>query len=289
MPGTIVSARLQDRTVESRFNYVGQMTERPRYYVGDPSRDVLTLDPQLVQVEDARLREHPPSLAREGFALFSHKSVVSDFSNAQELARVHPLETERLLLDLTGADKVVISANAVRRCLERSPDSGKFTHSGKLFNSHLGYFVHIDISDSTAAMFAERWRRPKDHGRSVRRAAQYNVWRVLSPPPQDMPLAVCDSRSVSPSDLVESDAMMDIPGKPETSYEGLVIRYSPRHRWSYFSNMNRDEVLVFKSHDSDPGQPHHVPHSAFNNPACPPGVAPRVSIEMRGIAYWFGD
>ena len=287
MPGTIASARLQDRTVESRVNYIGQMTERPRYYVSDPSRDVLTLDSRTIQIEDARLREQPPSLAREGFALFPHKSAVSDFRNAQELARVQPLETQRLLLELTGADKVVISANAVRRCLERTPDSGQFTHSGKLFNSHPAYFVHIDISDSTAAKFAERWRL-REICRSVRRVAHYNVWRVLTPPPQDMPLAVCDSRSVSPSDLVEADAMMDIPGKPETSYEGLVIRYSPRHRWSYFSNMSRDEVLVFKSHDSDPGQPHHVPHSAFNNPACPPGVSPRASMEMRGIAYWFG-
>ncbi len=81
--------------------------------------------------------------------------------------------------------------------------------------------------------------------------------------------------------------MMDIPGRPESSYVGLVIRYNPRHRWSYFSHMNRDEVLVFKTHDSDAGQPSHVPHAAFNDPTCPSGPAPRASIEMRGIAYWF--
>jgi hypothetical protein len=52
--------------------------------------------------------------------------------------------------------------------------------------------------------------------------------------------------------------------------------------------MNRDEVLVFKTHDSDTGQPNHVPHAAFNDPTCPSGLAPRASIEMRGIAYWFG-
>jgi hypothetical protein len=32
--------------------------------------------------------------------------------------------------------------------------------------------------------------------------AVYNVWRVLSPPPQDMPLAVCDARTVAREDLV---------------------------------------------------------------------------------------
>ena len=50
--------------------------------------------------------------------------------------------------------------------------------------------------------------------------------------------------------------------------------------------MKRDEALVFKTNDSDPGEPHCVPHSAFDDPTCPDGVAPRASIEMRGTAYW---
>jgi hypothetical protein len=88
---------------------------------------------------------------------------------------------------------------------------------------------------------------------------------------------------------MEADAIFDVPGKPEWSFEGLVVRYNPRHRWSYFSNMTREEALVFKTNDSDPGQPHNVPHTAFNDPTCPAGVTPRASIEMRAIAYWFGE
>jgi hypothetical protein len=272
--------------VEGRLNYIGQTIERPRYHVNDASRDVLTLDPRIIQIEDARSLRQLPSLAREGFALFPHKSAVSDFRNSEEVARVYHLETERFLLELTGADEVALSAPGVRRCAESSPDSGQLTHSGKLYTSRPAHFVHVDISDSAAAAFAERWR-PKDHSRPVRRFAHYNIWRAVSPPPQNLPLAVCDSRTVSEADLVEADAIMDIPGKRESSYVGLVIRYNPCHRWWYFSNMNRDEVLVFKTHDSDPGQPSQVPHSAFTDPTCPPGVMPRASIEMRGIAYWF--
>jgi hypothetical protein len=65
------------------------------------------------------------------------------------------------------------------------------------------------------------------------------------------------------------------------------VRHNRAHRWCYFPNMTRDEALVFKTNDSQPGEPHHVPHTAFNDPTCPPGVAPRNSIEMRAIAYWF--
>jgi hypothetical protein len=277
----------RERTVQGRLNYIGPMTDRPRYYADDCSRDVLTLDPRTIEVEDARLRARPHSLAQAGFGLLPHKSAVSDFHNPEEIARVYRLETERLLLELTDADHVVLSARPVRRFTRVSADSIRLTNSGQLYNSRPGHFVHVDISNAAAAAFAKRWR-PKNHDRPVRRFAHYNVWRVFSPPPQDVPLAVCDSRSVSASDLVEADAMMDIPGKPEYSYVGLVIRYNPRHRWSYFSNMNRDEVLVFKTHDSDAGQPNHVPHAAFNDPTCPSGLAPRASIEMRGIAYWFG-
>jgi len=264
------------------------MTERPRYHVNDVSRDTLTLDPRIIQIGDARLRAEPPSLEREGFALFPRKSTVCDVGNLEDIARTYRSETERLLLELTNADKVVLGSPAVRRFAQSSPDAGRLTCSGRLYNTRPVCFVHIDISDSTAAAFTELWR-PKNHGRPVRRFAHYNVWRVLSPPPQDMPLALCDARSVSPLDLVEADAMMDIPGKRESSYIGLVVRYNPRHRWSYFPDMNRDEVLIFKTHDSDPRQPSHVPHSAFNDPGSPPEADPRASIEMRGIAFWFAN
>jgi len=32
---------------------------------------------------------------------------------------------------------------------------------------------------------------------------------------------------------------------------------------------------------------HCVPHVAVDDPGCPPGVPPRMSIEMRGTAYWY--
>jgi hypothetical protein len=222
--------------------------------------------------------------------LFPHKSVAAgaDSDTPEEAVRAHLSETERLLLELTNADKVVLSCPAVRRKAHTSPYAGQLTCASRLYSTRPVSFVHIDISDSTAAAFTERWR-PKDDRRPVRRFAHYNVWRVLSRPPQDMPLALCDSRSVSRSDLVEADATMDIPGKRESSYTALLVRYNPRHRWCYFPDMSRDEVIIFKTHDSDPSQPSHVPHSAFLDPTSPPEARPRASIEMRGIAYWYGS
>jgi hypothetical protein len=269
------------RTVEGRVHYTGAMAQRPRYYANDHSRDVLALEERTIRIDDARGQSAPPCLEREGFALLRHCSAVTDFRDAQSAAGIYSAEIERLVAKLSGADRVVVTAPGVLRFSENSPDSGR------LNNSLPARFIHIDISDPTAKIFADR-SCPQDAAKPVRRFAHYNVWRVLSPPPQDVPLAVCDARTVSREDLMEADAVFDVPGKPEWSFEGLVVHYSRRHRWSYFSNMTRDEALVFKTNDSDPSQPHHVPHSAFNDPTCPAGVAPRASIEMRAIAYWFG-
>jgi hypothetical protein len=270
----------QVRQVPGQINYIADMAERPRYYANDHSRDVLKLDPRTVLITDARSLGEPPSLRREGFQLIQHKSAVADFRNAEEVAALHPAEIEKLLLDLTGADRVSVSGSGVLRFGESSPDAGKFN------NSYPARFIHIDISDATARQFRDR-SKPKDVDRPVRRCAHYNVWRAISAPPQDIPLAVCDARSLEAADLVEADAIFDNPGAPEWSFEGWLVRYNPAHRWTYWSNMGLSDALVFKTNDSDPGEPHCVPHSAFDDPSCPKGVTPRASIEMRGIAFWF--
>ena len=269
------------RTVEGVVNYVAEMSERPRYYANDHSKDVMILDPRAVPIEDARGRADQPTLDGEGFTLVRHVSAVADFRDGDEVARVHPAEIQRLLLALTGADRVVTTGTGgILRFSE------KLDEVGKLNNSWPARFIHIDVADGAAAASAER-ARPRDIERPVRRWAHYNVWRALSPPPQDIPLAMCAAGSLSDEDLVVADAIFDHHGQPEWSFESLMVRYNPRHRWSYFSNMTRDEALVFKTKDSDPSKAHHVPHSAFDDPSAPPDAPPRISIEMRATAFWF--
>ena len=266
-------------STSATINYVGAMRERPRFHANDHSRDVLALEPHGVTVTDAHSLSEPPTLRREGIALIRHTSAVTDFRDKATVVAVHRGEIERLIGELSGADRVVVASPGVLRFGERSPESGK------LDNSLPARFVHVDVSNPTAAAFAER-SRPNDSQARTRRFAHYNVWRVLTPPPQDVPLAVCDARSVAPEDLVPADAVFDQRDAPEWSFEALVVRYNPAHRWLYFSNMTRDEVIVFKTNDSDPSEPIQVPHSAFDDATCPAGVTPRASIEMRAIAYW---
>jgi len=271
--------RAPTRRVTSSVNYVAETPHRPRYHANDSSRDTIVIDPTTISIEDARDSLDPPRLDREGFELVDHVSAVADFRDRDEVTRVHPEEIRQLLLQVSGADEVVISGPGVLRFGERSK------LSGALDNSRPARFVHIDISDATAAQFATR-SSPRP-GEVPKRACSYNVWRTFSAPPQDTPLTLCDARSVAPEDLILADAVFDAVDKPEWSFEGLVIARNPDHRWVYASDMTRDEVWVFVTNDSDPANPHNVPHSAFDDPTCPGDAVPRSSIEMRGIAYWY--
>ncbi len=261
--------------VRAEINYAAPMATKPRFHANDQSRDILNLDPRTVEFVDGRAAA--PALDREGFALVSHRSKVTDFSDPA-FHDLHKREIEDLIAKLTGADTAIVNSPGVLRFGEKSAESGK------LNNSRPARFIHIDINDETAAQFA---KASAPEGAKIKRAAQYNVWRVLTPPPQDVPLAVCDARTLAPEDLIEADAIFDQEGQPDWSFTALLIKSSPRHRWVWFPEMTPDEALVFITHDSDPARPHHAPHSAFNNPLCPPDAPPRASIEMRAIAYWF--
>jgi hypothetical protein len=255
------------------------MASRPKFHANDISLDVLNVVPRAVPIEDLRGRVTAPSLDIEGFGLYPHQSAVRDFRDRGEVERVHVEEIRRFLLEVSGADQVAVTGAGVLRFGERSRDSG--AHN----NSRPARFVHIDVSDTTANAFYARSK--PDNGRQVRRCAQYNVWRVLTPPPQDVPLAVCEAASVAAQDLIAADAIFDLKSQSNFTFEAWLVRYNPNQRWGYYSGMRPDQALVFKTNDTDSKAAHCVPHGAFDDPTCTPDAPPRASIEMRGIAYWF--
>lgn len=264
-------------SLTAEIAYAARSIPRPRYYANDHSRDMLEIDPQAMPITDARSMN--TSVDIEGFALVPHRSAVADFSDAAAVMAIHRAEIAELIKTISGADAVQVNAPGILRFSEKSG------RAGTLNNSMPARFAHVDITDGTAAGFA-KGSAPAD--RQIRRHAHFNVWRAISAPPQDVPLAVCDARSVERGDLIVADAIFDEAGKPEWSFEGWVVAHNPAHRWHWFSDMTRDEALIFKTNDSDPGCATCVPHVAFNNLDCPADAPARASIEMRGIAYWYG-
>lgn len=258
------------------INYAARTDFRQRYYANDHSRDTVVIDGQPMEIADGR--QVATDLDAAGFKLVRHESLVADFQDRTAVAAIHPQEIVDLLLHETGADAVFCTSPGILRFGEKSK------LAGKLNNSMPARFAHIDISAETAAGFA---KGGVPDGKAVRRYAHYNVWRAFSAPPQDVPLAVCDARSVASEDLIVADAIFDDPERPEWSFESYIIAHNPAHRWHWFPNMTRDEAIIFKTSDSQFGNP--IPHVAFDNPDAAEDVPARASIEMRALAYWYDD
>ncbi|MPT48948.1 MAG: hypothetical protein E2598_11105 [Sphingobium sp.] len=282
---TLASVHPDRQMVRGRMAYHGEMEGKPCYFANDHSRDVLNLEHHEMDIANARRCAAPPTLTREGFCLVQHPSAIADFLDKDAVKAVHIGEVHDLLLRLTGADHVEVGENAILRFAESSNEA-----EGR-DNSRPARFIHVDISEDAAQIFAAKRQNNSDVDYAqFRRYAHYNIWRTFSPPPQDVPLALCDSTSVLPGDLIRADALfdpVDKPGAPPIfGFEGFLLRHNPDHRWYYYPDMTRDEALVFKTYDSDRTHPCLVPHTGFDDPTCPDGVPARASIEIRAVAFF---
>ena len=241
----------------------------------------LPLSGKPVDVADMRDGDFSPgSLDREGFAFVAAPTAVRDFYDRDEVLRVYAAEAAGLLRDLTGcAATAVLNTPVVRvsgRIGER-PAGTTFT----------GDFVHADFS-AAAARYMLRRNLPPDEAeaRLQSRYAVFNIWRAFSGPPQDVPLALCDTRTVAAEDKQYCTITMKSAGGEVMTWENITYLHSGRHRWWSCADMTRDEAYVFRSFDSDPACAEQVPHSAFVNHACPDGAPPRASIEIRIFAFY---
>jgi len=268
--------------VEATIRFLGTYQGKPVFFGRRRERDNLPLEAHTVRIENLRPHAGNLSLDREGLELVQHTSRLRNPFVPEE-RRSYLREIESLVRELTGARTVVAFGNGVVRRSERS--SG----FGEAGTTVPGRFAHCDFSSGprVSRYWVEQLLPPeRASALLLRRFAIYHVWRVLSDPPQDTPLALCDARSVHPGDGVPADQVIDSEDMPEQRIENAVFHYSPAQRWGYFPNMSRDEVLVFKGYESDPSRAAGVPHAAFDDSLCPTDAPRRESLDERVLAFF---
>jgi len=268
-------------SLRSSVNYLGPMNERPVFYAQHVERDNLVLEPHEVDIYDARALDRSPGLETAGFTLARHRTRVRNFSDPGQVASIYRPEIEALLLEMTGAERVLVG-NAVLRWSERAGDMSRYV------NSRPARFVHVDYSRESFESFARFYVEGRDDAADLlrRRFVAYNVWRATNPPPHDVPFALCDANTAHPDDVVTGEAVIDAPGKPEVRFGSSLYRAHPDHRWFWYSDMQLDEAMVFKAFDRDQARVQGCPHSAFDNPGCPADTPPRGSVEIRAYAFF---
>jgi len=96
---------------------------------------------------------------------------------------------------------------------------------------------------------------------------------------EDRPLALCDSRSVAPEDLVATDRII-----PNFVGEVYYLTHNPRHKWYWLEKQTPCEPFAFVMYDTKEGSHgRFCPHVSFVNPRSSKGATPRESIETRSI------
>jgi hypothetical protein len=290
--GTLLSNNLSDTLagVDATINYLADPpSSNPsrwlQYYVNDKSRTTMRSTPHAVRIQDARPINAELDLDREGFKLFAHKSAVSNFRDAAEVERHQPAELESLIRTLTGAS-ATFGVGPSLRFAPGNPESDRDIRVSRGVDTHPAGFAHGDFTSEGIHWMAEGW--PGLRLDAYSRYACYNVWRVITPPPQNFPLALCDARTVALTDAVDAMAVMDPPQPNGQVYRAMTTAFkaNPAHRWYYFRDMTLDEVIIFKSYDSDTSRASNIPHSAFRDATCPLNALPRASAETRVIAVF---
>lgn len=270
------------RVVRALINYLEDETPDSIWYAAESWRSHMPLRMETMDIEDARPIRDQFSLDRQGIFLADAPCAVKDFNDREAAAKVYLPELEELVKSVTGARKVVVGRGWVHRHSDRSE---RFGEEG---TTYPGRYAHVDYSDESGPMTARQMLGddPEADELMKGRFAIFNLWRALSPPPQDCPLCMADATTVAPEDLVISHVVLSQGQGAELKVQTNMAAYNPRHRWVYFSGMRREELLIFRGYDSDPARFMRVPHTAFDDPSAGPDAPPRESVDIRCVAFF---
>lgn len=222
-----------------------------------------------VPIHDGRATLGQFSLDREGFELRHCETAVSNFYDTAEVRAVYYPEVEQLLKVATGATSAVAFEHDVRS----APRQGVGEVRGPV------RVVHDDYTERSAPERVRLYLPEQAEELVHNRYAVINVWRPIKGPVRDTPLAVCDAQSLAEEDL--------IPTEQGVKHEVYLFKFSPKHRWYYFSAMRTDEALLLKCFDSSrDGRARFTAHTAFDDPSAPADAPARESIEVRALVFF---
>lgn len=268
--------------VEAVLNYLIPMAEKPVNYTFDPPpgipRQSGSYEGYKLPIRDGRSIAPNLSLDREGFALVSHQSKVRDFYDENEIYNVYYLEAEKLLLEVTGAAKVVVFDHNVRNI--HKAQKGENGAKEPVKRVHNDFTASSGYSRARAVLTALGQADPE--ALLKHRFSVVNVWRPIAQPVQESPLAVCDAQSIAPTDWVAGDLVYR-----DRIGETYAVTYNQAHRWFYFPHQRSHEAILIKCFDSaQDGKARFTAHTAFDDPTSPPDAPPRQSIELRTLVFY---
>lgn len=279
--------------LEAQVPYIKTEEDKVTLSYEQRTCDALTIEQPHVRVRDGRSARDALSLDEQGFILVDAPSrVVRDHGNAlveenrlpsEEVGPMNEAylaELQPLMLQLSvGAREVFAQYGTMTvRFSQRSANRSWLTTA---------QFAHFDFARSEIdRQLRETLELTRREIKPFRRQVMLQGWRVITPPPQDNTLVLCDGRTVSADDVLGLD-FIGPKGSRNELLRSRVARYNPKHEWYYFPRLTPDELLVFKGFDSDSPDSNTALHTAFDDPSVSAAdLVPRGSVECRFIALY---
>ena len=270
--------------------------EKWRVNINDTKDTNIAQSPTPSLVYDLRGQEASTHIDVTGFqALTSPSTVPADVllhaSDEEVRAQYYP-EVERLLLQQTGASRVVFFDHTIRKHREGEVETPQTRRPVQR--------VHVDQTPASAHVRVTRHVQPPV---PYKRFQLINVWRPIGHPVYDFPLGVCDFRTVDVNEDMVPTTLQYPP--PTPNGETFSVKWNETHRWYYWSQMTPSDVLLLKCYDSssralagvktsgaevDVGELRDVagltPHTAFRDEEGAKLGPERQSIEVRALVFY---
>ena len=273
--------------IEAPFFYLKDTSKTPINRQTNTAKDTndfqATRDPTVMKIKNGRLLATDPSLDREGFAFIKQVSKVVNFFDDSELDTIYSMEIEDLIRRASGGREVVVFDHTRR---STAPEQREKYNARDPVPA-----PHSDYSDTSAEQRMHDVFGKQVSDKLNRRFAMVNAWRSMTGTIEEWPIAVCDARTVNENLLV--DTYRHAPHRAEPSFEYARssstrhAAFDSSHRWYYYPEMKRDEVLLFKNYDTlKDGTARFALHSAFEDPSTPQNPRPRESIETRAFVFF---
>ena len=212
-------------------------------------------------IHDARGIISQFTLDKNGFAFCETPTSFRAFESTEQVEKKYLPEVENILRrEVEGVDQVHFFDWRIRKNVGLG-DKTEIDANDK--SQHLLPATHVHVDQTPSAVVGRVRRHLFDQAdfllrgrvRIIKSVAlpytihttltQYSLWRPIVDVIEDRPLALCDARTVEPSDLVEADHI-------RKHYSGANYYATPSHnyRWHYLNRQRRDEVTLLKMFDS---------------------------------------
>ncbi|KAI8799834.1 hypothetical protein BJ742DRAFT_793518 [Cladochytrium replicatum] len=228
-------------------------------------------------------------LAQRGYAVSKQpSSFINDIPSAEGTER-YLEECCNILREAVGCTRVIAWNSVCRKNDENAalkdvpkqngPEKG-FLPSSRV--QPIAGIAHVDQDEVWGKELCSlAIGAPADN---FKRVQIINIWRPLSGPVTNAPLAMLEFHEIGRSDISKHTSMFGT---------GMDLHYSPIQQWAYIRHQQPDEIIFLKCYDTAQGSDGsalycgHVAATVDDSEGILPElVKPRESIEVRLVAIW---